>query len=50
MHVALAIWILVDVTHPSFVTKQSTGTAVVFALVWGFLSFSRIKLESFEKK
>lgn len=43
LHLALIAWILVDITHPSFVTKPTTGAAILFAGSWVFLCLRRMK-------
>lgn len=45
MHIAVAAWIIVDVTHPSFVTNRTTGVAILFSALWILLYLSHQKLE-----
>jgi hypothetical protein len=43
IHLALIAWIIVDLTHPSFVTTETTGAAILFAAFWIFWCLQQIR-------
>jgi hypothetical protein len=46
IHIALAVWIIIDVSHPSLATKQTALLGLVFAVLWALMCVGRLNKET----